>query len=106
MMRRITPGMLAILPLVAAQAVAAQEAAPGLVCRVEGYDVAIINQGSTPFEAGTIISWSVPFSRSAGQHELDRTLGPGALVMLNGVLESSYLRPGTECRIALGPDRN
>jgi hypothetical protein len=98
--------MLALLPPVAAQTVAAQDAVPGLVCRVEGYDVALINQGETPLEAGTTINWSVPFSRSAGQHELDRTLGPGALVMLNGVLESSYLRPGTECRIAVGAEGN
>jgi hypothetical protein len=79
--------------------VAAEEAPPGLVCRVEGYDVALINGGEAAIPEGTVIAWSVPFSRSDGRHVFDRPLAPGGMVMMNGVLESSYLRPGTECRL-------
>jgi hypothetical protein len=104
MTQRIIPAIIAFLPFVVAQTAAAQEAVPGLVCRVEGYDVALINLGETPVEAGTMINWSVRFSRSEGHHELDRTLEPGSLVMLNGVLGSSYLRSGTECRIEVDVD--
>ncbi|MGP1355802.1 hypothetical protein [Roseicyclus sp.] len=98
MRRRIALAVLAAI-LSPAHAAGAGDAPAGLVCRVEGYDVALINRGEAPVEAGTSVTWSVPFSRSEGQHHLERPLEPGALVMLNGVLESSYLRPGTECLI-------
>ena len=82
-----------------APAARADDPPPGLICRVEGYDVGLINQGDVPVPVGTVIAWSVPFSRSEGEHAFDRPLAPGAMEMMNGVLESSYLRPGTECLV-------
>jgi hypothetical protein len=70
---------------------------PGLICRVEGYDVALINRGEDPVAVGTTVHWSVPFARADGRHEFTRPLEPGALEMIGGALESSYLGPGTEC---------
>ncbi|PWK62382.1 hypothetical protein [Roseicyclus mahoneyensis] len=82
----------------------ADDLPPGLVCRVEGYDLALINTGATPVAAGTVIGWSVPFARADGRHDFDAPLPSGGMVMLGGVLESSYLRPGTPCHLAPGDD--
>lgn len=87
--------------LVSSSAALADDAPDRVSCRVEGYDVALINNGEEALAEGTIIHWSVPFARADGRHELVRPLEPGRLVMIGGALGSSYLDPQTECHVGL-----
>ncbi|MCU4652688.1 hypothetical protein N8I71_07585 [Roseibacterium sp. SDUM158016] len=101
-MRGARPPSVGALALILSSAVLADDTAPGVICRVEGYDVALINLGEVPLAEGTTIHWSVPFARMEGSHVLLRPLEPGRLEMIGGALESSYLGPETECNASLG----
>lgn len=79
---------------------AEEQASPDLTCKVDGYDVIMVNSGTIPVPAGSEIDWSVPFARSEGRHVFDRELVPGGVVVLTGALGSSYLTPSAECLVA------
>lgn len=68
-----------------------------VICQVSGYDVVILNIGTTPIEAGIGVAWSVRFARMEGIHVLDSGLAPGAVHVLTGALGSSYLSTRTRC---------
>lgn len=88
-----------VAALASSSAALAADAPSGLSCRVEGYDVALLNHGDAPVAEGTVVHWSVPFARAQGSYEFLRPLAPGGIVMIGGALGSSYLGPGTDCRI-------
>ena len=62
MKHRLAPVLIAAT---LAPPLSAEEAPPGLVCRVEGYDVALINGGEAAIPEGTVIAWSV--ERTSGR---------------------------------------
>jgi hypothetical protein len=86
---------LAVLAAVAAPAAMADEAAVG--CEVSGYEVILINGGPVALEPGTLVRWSVPFARNSGEVTLERSLEPGAFLMLPAALGSIFLTPQTPC---------
>jgi hypothetical protein len=94
-MRRAAPA--ALLLLAAAGAAAQTADAPPATCRVDGYDVVLINTGTDPLPQGTGFGWSVPFARAEGVHVLEGDLAPGRVIVLTGALGSSFLRTTTEC---------
>lgn len=100
-MRGMFPTSVGVFALILSSAALADDTLSGIICQVEGYDVALINRSEAPVAQGTIIHWSVPFARMDGSHVLLRPLTPGRLVMIGGALGSSYLGPETECHVGL-----
>lgn len=99
----MVPSMTLPLALPAGHAQTTPTEDTSLVCEVAGYDVIILYSGEASIPAGSVLEWSVPFSRSEGHHDLTRDLAPGDRVFLSAVLGSSYLDPGKPCFIAISP---
>lgn len=70
-----------------------------IICRVDGYDVVLVNTGAEDLAEGTAISWAVTFARSDGTHALTRPLAPGGVIVLTGALGSSYLTSRVPCEV-------
>ena len=93
---------LVVITALVGQAVAQTGEAVAVTCKVEGYDVVLVNGGDSALPAETVLDWSVPFARAEGSHRLERALDPGRIVVLTGALGSSYLGTRTRCLISLG----
>lgn len=50
--------------------------------------------------------WSVAFAKMDGSHTLEKTFEPGQMVVLAGVLGSSYLNPTKPCVATLEPGKS
>jgi hypothetical protein len=97
-------GQVALVALAAMAAGAALAGQPGdtapetIVCVVSGYDVIIYNRSAGPIAPGVSVSWSVPFLRMSGSHELATELEPEGRVFLSGVLGGGgFLSPNQTC---------
>jgi len=97
---------LVLLPV----AVAAQEATPEVVtpeeppllaCMVNGYDLALTNNGTETLPIGTEIAWEVPFARREGVYALTRAMDPKAITVVTATNGSSYLNPRIPCTAEL-----
>jgi len=100
-MRLAARAVIVALAAAATPAAGQPDDPPAVVCRVDGYDVVILNPGETPLAAGAGIRWSVRIARSEGLHVLSRPLEPGRVVVLTGALGSSFLEPGDGCLAAV-----
>ena len=70
---------------------------PGLECITTGYDIVLVNRGTEPLAAGTVLAWSVAFARLKGEYILDRDVEPGRTVHVTGALLTTYLSKPKPC---------
>ena len=74
-----------------------------LRCVVNGYDVAIINDGPESQPVGTSLAWEVAFARMQGTLVLTRPLDPDNSTFITAALGSSYLNTRTPCIVSIAP---
>lgn len=82
-------------------AYAEEEAISPVSCIASYYHVYIHNESQEVVEAGSIIEWHVPFTRSSGRHSLAGPLAPQSRVLLANALGSDYFTGEGLCNATL-----
>lgn len=84
---------------------AAAPAETPVACVANYYHVYIHNDSRVTVEAGSVVEWHVPFTRSSGRHELHAPLEPGSRILLANALGSDYILGDGDCdaRLILYP---
>ncbi|MES2843995.1 MAG: hypothetical protein V4747_03085 [Pseudomonadota bacterium] len=91
--------MVAALPLCAEEATPVQAPLGPLTCKVNGYDVILMNPTDMPVPLGTQVDWNVPYARMTGTHTLTADMAPDGQAVLSGALAANYLDNRKPCEV-------
>lgn len=99
----LTAARVASIPalLCASMAHAGTQGGREVSCIASYYHVYIHNDSQEIVEAGSVVEWQVPFTRSSGRHRLLAPLEPGSRVLLANALGSDYFTGEGACDAAL-----
>ncbi len=74
-----------------------------MTCVASGYDVIIVNDKDAEIDAGAVLQWREPFTRTTGTFTLREPLEPGGRLVLAGAMGSNFMVEDGPCE-AVFPD--